>query len=229
MRNLGGLARVSILLLIVATLGAALMLARLSSSDRPGKGTAGSFGGLASSDVPTDHPPVANPAELDGARAESIYRAIVDTMIANYAVSGDPVVKGYKSWTRYNLAPYRSSNHGNLFVNVYANDIAHGHKLFGSSGPMPEGAQIVKDSFVVTRDGKILVGPFVLMEKLARGSSPATADWQYMMVGANGDIVGISGTLNAEQMRACHACHAKAPPGHDHLYPPPKMFFRSRL
>jgi hypothetical protein len=178
--------------------------------------------GAASGSVATRHPRIVNPAGLDGPRAEAVYRAILGQLLDVYSVAGDPVTEAYSSWQRYNRYPYRSADHGDRFVNNYANDIARAYGRFEQAGPMPEGSIVVKDSFVVTRDGDIEVGPFALMEKMSPGSDPTTGDWLYMMIDPRGNVVGISRGPQGDKMRFCNECHAKAPVGNDRLYFMPK-------
>jgi hypothetical protein len=167
---------------------------------------------------PKAHMRIANPADLSGARAESVYQGIRAALARSYGESGDPVTAAYQGWRRYNLVPYRSSRHGGVFVNNYANERAAAYGRFGGQGPMPVGAVIVKDSFVVTRRGDVMTGPLHLMEKKAPGFDPANDDWLYMSLAADGRLVGVSGGLGAENVTFCAECHARAPAASDHLF-----------
>lgn len=182
--------------------------------------------GRAIAQAPTGHPRIVRPAELDAARAESIYRAIRGRLTAAYGMSDDPLAQAYVTWRRLNRHPYQSSQHGDRYVNNYANDIARNYGPSRISGPLPVGSQVAKDSFIVTRGGDILVGPLAVMEKMPPGFDATTGDWRYMMIDAAGNVVGMTGGPNPDRMKFCNDCHLKAPPGQDRLFFVPR---RARL
>lgn len=201
---------------ILLACGAAYALT--SGADGSGPGVGASSNNRAVVQAPTGHPRIVRPADLDDARAEAIYRAIRDRLTAAYGMSNDPVAQAYVTWRRLNRHPYQSAQHGDRYVNNYANDIARNYGPSRISGPLPVGSQVAKDSFIVTRAGDILMGPLALMEKMPPGFDAATGDWRYMMIDANGNVVGMTGGLNADRMKFCNECHVKAPPGQDRLF-----------
>ncbi len=164
------------------------------------------------------HLRVANPATLSGARAEGIYQAIRETMRRQYGQSSDPVTLSYQGWRRFTTAPYRSSLHGDRFVNNYANHVAARYGFYEKSGTMPPGSIVAKDSFVVTADGSVTTGPLFLMEKKPGGFDPKTGDWLFTMIRPNGTVVGDSWSRNTDSVAFCANCHNRAPPGQDHLF-----------
>ncbi len=164
------------------------------------------------------HMEIADPAALSGDRAEAVYQAIRYQVAQNYRASGDPVVTEYQTWQRYNTAPYRSSLHGERFVNNYANPLASRYARFEKLGAMPPGAMVAKDSFTVTEAGQVQTGPFFLMEKKAPGFDPAGGDWLFMMIRPDGGLVGMTGGRGSKNVKFCAECHNKAPAGQDHLY-----------
>jgi hypothetical protein len=101
---------------------------------------------------PTRHFRVPNPARLSDADAVSIYDRIRDDMVAAYRLSQDPVTDRYDAWRRYNRAPYRSTTHGDRYINNYANPLAESYGQKGDAR-MPTGAVLAKDSFTVTAQG----------------------------------------------------------------------------
>ena len=117
------------------------------------------------------HPKIANPASLEGEQAESVYQAIRESLRRNYANSGEPEAVAYQSWKRFNAVPYRSPNHGERFVNHYGNDKASEYGKYEDLQPMPQGAIVIKDSFLVTRQGVLKTGPLFVMEKMGPASS----------------------------------------------------------
>ena len=172
--------------------------------------------------TPEAHFRVPDPADLSGDRAESIYSAIKMSMRDHYAESGDPVAFEYADWKRFNRVPYRSSQHGNNYINNYANGAAKAYGQYETAGEMPAGAQIAKDSFIVTKDGDIITGPFFLMEKMPKGWNPETGDWRYVEYKSNGNITGITKGIRANKVSYCAACHARVGKKQDYLFFMPK-------
>ena len=183
------------------------------------------FGWLAGEPTP-GHEPVGDPAALDGAAAERIYRSILPRMQAGYARSGDPLAWAYVRWLRLNAVPYRSHRHGNVFVNNYVGPLAADSVLRGVSGALPPGSLppgslppgslppgslIVKDSFIVTEAGEIR----------------ANGDWRYLVIEPDGALIGVSEDTRADpRTQPCAACHNAAPAGQDRLYLVPEQFRR---
>lgn len=159
---------------------------------------------------PLNHPVVRDPKNISPERAEAIYRAIRDTLQRQYGASADPVTQAYPRWKRYNTSPYRSRQHGNMFVNNYANDLAAQYGRYEQAGTLPAGSMVVKDSFVVRADGSILAGPLFLMEKMAPGFDPDNLDWRYMTILPDGEIEGLSSEDGPGGTAYCAACHQRA-------------------
>lgn len=182
-------------------------------------GAAVSMAMAQSSVAPTlEHPKIAAPASLSGARAEAVYQAIRDRIRTNYAASGDPVTLGYQSWKRYNKTPYRSGPHGERFVNHYANDKAADYGKFENLELLPAGSIIIKDSFTVTRNGAVMTGPLFMMEKMEPGFASAGGNWRYLMLRPNGSLVGMTGGAEAGRVRFCAECHKSAGAERDFLF-----------
>ena len=159
------------------------------------------------------HLKIENPAQLKPSESLSVYQSIADELSRGYAASKDKAAMGYRKWRLFNTAPYRSSTHGNRFVNNYANE-----KSYGKPGAvMPAGTVIAKDSFTVTADSAIFGGALFLMEKLKAGASPGTGDWRYAMIMPDGSVFGDSTGANPNQVNFCHGCH-KAKAGDDYLF-----------
>ncbi|MBT6441481.1 MAG: hypothetical protein HOK61_03565 [Alphaproteobacteria bacterium] len=98
------------------------------------------------------------------------------------------------------------------YVNNYANAKAQDYGLYEEGGPMPVGAIAAKESFVVSPNGKIGVGPLFLMAKQAAGSSPDTGDWYYTMILPNGAVQDA-----ANIQKFCNDCHTIAGEDDDNL------------
>ncbi len=173
---------------------------------------------------PTGHFRVPRPAGLTGADALTIYNRILDHMVAGYRLSNFPHAESYRLWRRYNTVPYRSGQHGERFVNNYANGLAQAYGLFEAAGELPVGAVVIKDSFAVTARGDILSGPLFAMEKMSAGFDPAGRDWRYTMIMPDGSLFGTSNGDGAERIEFCGACHKIAGAGRDHLFYIPEQY-----
>jgi hypothetical protein len=160
---------------------------------------------------PREHFKINRPGDLAKDDANIDYNSIVDGMVRSYIASGDSTAARYRGWVRFNDAPYLSDTHGNRYVNNYANAIAvdagYGHMKPGVG--MPAGAIIAKDSFTYTTDGKLFPGALFIMEKLAKGTHPNTADWRYAMILPDGSIFGDSAAGGAAKMNFCNVCHER--------------------
>ena len=80
------------------------------------------------------HPAIADPANIQPRRAEEIYQSIRGNIRDHYARSGDPLFLDYQSWKRFARLPYLSPNHGERFVNHYANDRAGAYRNYEKAG-----------------------------------------------------------------------------------------------
>ncbi len=167
---------------------------------------------------PTRHFRVERPAELADADALSIYDRILDAMVAGYVKSKNPTAAAYRTWRRYNTAPYLSATHGKRYVNNYANDIAKAYGRFEEAGTLPVGSVLAKDSFEVTERGDVVTGPLALMEKMPAGFNPEGRDWRYTTIMPDGSLFGTTNGENAERVEFCVECHIAAGDEQDHLF-----------
>ncbi len=163
-------------------------------------------------EMPADepgHPRLDAPADLTREAAIDAYESIVDRMEMLYALSGDATATHYRRWHRYNDAPYRSETHGNRYVNNYANLIARraGYGRMAAGERMPPGGIVAKDSLTVTGVGGRFPGALFIMEKLAAGTSPETADWRYAMIMPDGSFYGDTMGETKATVAFCHECH----------------------
>lgn len=161
-------------------------------------------------DKPKSHFRIEHPTKLTDADAESIYRRILDRMIAEYQLSDNPSVRRYRTWRRYNSAPYLSAPHGNRYLNNYANTRARPYGQFERGGPLPPGAVIVKDSFTVTEKGDVYTGALSIMEKMQPGFNLDSGDWRFTMIMPDGSVLGTTSGDDSERVEFCASCHRKA-------------------
>ncbi len=167
---------------------------------------------------PTRHFRVERPADLADADALSIYDRILDAMVAGYVKSKNPTAAAYRTWRRYNTAPYLSATHGKRYVNNYANDVAKAYGRFEEAGTLPVGSVLAKDSFEVTERGDVVTGPLALMEKMPAGFNPEGRDWRYTTIMPDGSLFGTTNGENAGRVEFCVECHIAAGDEQDHLF-----------
>jgi hypothetical protein len=168
--------------------------------------------------APTKHFSVGNPAELSDADAENIYRRLAGPLKKGYRLSNHPVARAYRSWSRFNTAPYRSETHGERFVNNYANGMGRAYGSFEEAGDLPVGSVVAKDSFAVTAAGDVTAGPLFIMEKMPQGFNEKSRDWRYTMIMPDGSVFGVTNGADSQKVQFCITCHQRAGAENDHLY-----------
>ena len=161
----------------------------------------------AQEDAETAHIAVENPAELSKDEANKVYDSLRQTLAERYAPAKMKLIENYQSWKRYNSAPYLSATHGQRFVNSYANEVGSDYGRLDPGETYPVGTVFAKDTITVTDEGKNFPGAMFVMEKLAAGKNPETADWRYVMVIPDGSIFGDTIGDEPELVDYCHACH----------------------
>jgi LysM repeat protein len=135
------------------------------------------------------------------------------------------VARSYQVWTQVNTAPYVSATHGSRYVNNYPGpDAVQAYLEFEEIGAMPVGGRIAKDSFTVSPDGQVGVGPLFIMEKMPEGFNAASDDWRYAMIMPDGSLFGVTGGQGSEQVEFCAGCHAIVADDQDSLYFLPEEF-----
>ena len=153
------------------------------------------------------------PPKLTEKETVAVYVCVSPFMRAAYRKSGHPAAGSYRDWRRFSRVSYPAEAHGTRFMNNYAS--ATGNDAYGrweGVGGMPEKSVVAKDSFIVTEDGKVSVGPLFIMEKRAPGYSQLSRDWHYTIVmpdGAARDAAGIQ--------KFCNDCHRRAGARDDYL------------
>jgi hypothetical protein len=119
-----------------------------------------------------------------------------------------PVGADYKSYTPMSASLFKSESHQKRLVMIYANGVGlEAYKA--KAGPMPEGTVIVKENFEDAggKPGKLL--ELSVMQKLAKGASPATGDWYFATLNS-------AGKLDKENPKECAECHSFSPT--DYIY-----------
>lgn len=163
-------------------------------------------------------------ADLTDEEAVEVYECAKPAMAEDYAKADIDSVRNFQSWTLFSTIPYRSRSHSRRYVNNYANDIAAPlYGQYGAAGRLPEGSVIVKDSFVVTEEGRLVFGSLSIMEKMTTGFNPQGGDWRFTFVLPDGRLFGSTHELDEYTVEFCQDCHRDAGVEQDYLFfLPPK-------
>lgn len=162
---------------------------------------------VAQTEAPDAHVSLEDPLEMTPDEARKAYQALKERMAAGFGISDYPPAKDYQNWEVYNTAPYISATHGQRYVNNYANELGKDYGKLEPGGKYPQGTVFAKDSISAVDKDHIFPGAIFFMEKLAKGASPETADWRYVMVLPLGALYGDTKGDKARNVRYCHACH----------------------
>ncbi len=108
----------------------------------------------------------------------------------------------YQSWPRWSTTPYLSDAHGLRYVHNYTNETGRDYGNYEEAGDMPPGTLAIKESFVLSADGRVGVGPLFIMEKHSPGTAPERGDWSYSMIMPNGKVQD-----SAAIQKFCSDCH----------------------
>ena len=125
-----------------------------------------------------------------------------DALVAGYQKKDDPVAAVYRDWAATATRPGVAGVHGDRFLMTFANDIAAEQYLkFEEEGvEMPVGSVLAKESFKVSKKGKVRRGPLFIMTKVAAGEADETDNWVYGGVQPNGKPMKFKQSF-------CHNCH----------------------
>jgi hypothetical protein len=154
-----------------------------------------------------EHFKVPDPAGLSPADAETVYSRISESMQSGYALSDHGEVMSYRKWDRYNTHPYRSAQHGERFVNNFANAAGNAFGNPAAAGIFPAGSILVKESFSVTKTGSVFSGPLFIMEKMPPGFLEESRDWRYSMIMPDGSLFGMTKGDGDANVTFCTGCH----------------------
>lgn len=160
--------------------------------------------------------------DIGAEEAVELYNCIEASLLEAYAKSGLAVVGEYRGWALASTNPFISGTHGNRFVNHYVNAVGEELYLtfFEDGQKMPVGTITAKESFNISKKGKVRKGPLFLMEKVAAGAMPESDDWKYTIILPNGKIMGESGAKSGKKVKFCHDCHINVLEGQDAMFFP---------
>ena len=161
-----------------------------------------------------------NPGE-----AKAVYNCLKGEMKTAYAKSGNLWAKWFLHWQNFSNQPYVSGTHGGRFVSNYASKKAAGaYGKFEKVGKMPQGGVLAKDSFTVTPQGRVSVGPLFLMEKMGGNFDKASGNWRYTLIMPNGQTVGTTNGKGSKNVKFCIECHAAVAQEQDNMFFLPAEF-----
>ncbi len=137
----------------------------------------------------------------------------------------EPVIDGYRKWTRANqkpvqmepaiaamcapAAPVRKnpgvkpnpSPHRDKFINVYVNRLAQHAMMLERSPNFPQGSIVVKEKLTTATSATPEL--LTVMVKRQSGYHPASNDWEFLVV--SGDTKTV---IERGKLEHCTACHA---------------------
>jgi len=161
---------------------------------------------------------------LTDAEAVKVYDCLMKEMKAAYAKSDNQVALSYISWPRYSKRAYVSATHGNRYVQNYANKKGRAYGAYEQAGRMPAGAKLAKDSFSVSTNGTVTVGPLFIMEKMRAGFNPDSDNWRYTMIMPSGATFGTTKGKGSGKVEFCAGCHISVAPDRDSLWLLPEEY-----
>lgn len=139
--------------------------------------------------------------DLDPEAVGVLYACIEQAMLDGYTGGENEVAKVYRDWTTSSTRPAVAGPHGERFLQTFVNASGAEQYLKFEVGDfsMPAGSLLAKESFSL-KDGKAVVGPLFIMEKVAAGTADEYDNWVYSAVQPNGQAMKISQNF-------CHDCH----------------------
>lgn len=141
--------------------------------------------------------------DLTTEQVSALYDCIKEELRAGYAKEGLANTSEYQSWKAAATDPAAPGFHGKRFLMTYVNEIGHAEyvKYSDERGPMPVGSIIAKESFNVSKKGKVQKGPLFFMTKVAAGGeADEFGQWVYSANRTNGKVMKIKQSF-------CHNCH----------------------
>jgi len=140
--------------------------------------------------------------DLTTEQVVGLYDCIKEEMRAKYAKSDNAWATDYTSWGAAFTAPGGVGNHGSRFLTTFVNDVGFDEYVkFAEDNAMPVGTVIAKESFNLSKKGKVKVGPLFFMEKVAAGGeADEFGNWVYSAIQPNGKAMKVKQSF-------CHDCH----------------------
>ncbi|NKB50713.1 MAG: recombinase [Rhizobiaceae bacterium] len=141
--------------------------------------------------------------DLSDEQVQSLYDCIKTELREGYASKGGELTAEYSSWKAASTLPAAPGVHSKRFLFTFVNDIGFDEyvKYSDERGPMPVGSIIAKESFNVSKKGKVKKGPLFFMTKAAAGGeADKYGNWVYAAFSTKGKVMKIKQSF-------CHDCH----------------------
>ena len=141
--------------------------------------------------------------DLTDEQVQALYDCIKSDLRAGYASQGGPLTAEYTGWKAAATLPAAPGVHGKRFLFTLVNDVGYDEyvKFSEERGPMPVGTIIAKESFNLSKKGKVRKGPLFFMTKAAAGGeSDQYGNWVYAAFSPKGKAMKIKQSF-------CHDCH----------------------
>ena len=140
--------------------------------------------------------------DLTTEQVQALYECIRDELREGYAKADDPRTSDYAKWKVTATAPAAPGAHGNRFLLTFANEVGFDEyvKYDEERGPMPVGTELAKESFNISKKGKVRKGPLFFMTKVAAGEADEFGNWVYAAWSPKGKAMKI-------KQKFCHDCH----------------------
>ncbi len=140
--------------------------------------------------------------DLTDAQVMELYQCIKGALREGYTSLGNERAKAYQNWGAASTVPGGVGNHGSRFLTTFVNDIGYLEyvKFNDTDAKMPVGTVIAKESFNLSKKGKVKRGPLFFMEKVAAGTADEYGNWIYSALQPKGKTMKIKQSF-------CHNCH----------------------
>lgn len=142
--------------------------------------------------------------DLTDEQIVALYDCIKSELREGYASKGGALTSEYTGWKAAATQPAAPGVHGKRFLMTFVNEIGFDEyvKFSEERGPMPVGTVIAKESFNLSKKGKVRKGPLFFMTKAAAGGeSDKYGNWVYAAFSAKGKPMKIKQAF-------CHDCHS---------------------
>ena len=141
-------------------------------------------------------------ADLTSEQVNALYDCIRDELRAGYAKSKDARAADYTGWKAAATGPAAPGPHGGRFLMTFVNETGFAEyvKYSDERGAMPVGSVLAKESFNVSKKGKVKKGPLFFMTKVAAGEADDFGNWVYAAYSPKGKTMKI-------KQKFCHDCH----------------------
>ena len=142
--------------------------------------------------------------DLTDEQVQALYDCIKSELREGYAAGGGEHTSDYTGWKAAATLPAAPGVHGKRFLMTFVNEVGFDEyvKYSEERGPMPVGTVIAKESFNLSKKGKVRKGPLFFMTKAAAGGeSDKYGNWVYAAFSPKGKAMKIKQSF-------CHDCHA---------------------